>query len=143
MASLVSLREDGRGRVYAVSLEGRSTASGAAEVLHSGAPEQEAPVHFDGVIPAALTPFDESGEVDVAALAATAESLIDSGVTGVVATGTMGEAQSLSTHERRRVIETLVGAADGRVTVTAGVSARRRRRPSRTRTEPKRPEPVR
>ncbi len=80
-------------------------------------------MHFEGVIPAALTPFDESGEVDVAALAATAESLIDSGTTGVVATGTMGEAQSLSAHERRRVIETLVGAADGRVTVTAGVSS--------------------
>jgi dihydrodipicolinate synthase/N-acetylneuraminate lyase len=35
----------------------------------------------------------------------------------------MGEAQSLSRSERRVVIEALVGAADGRVTVTAGVSS--------------------
>jgi dihydrodipicolinate synthase/N-acetylneuraminate lyase len=40
-----------------------------------------------------------------------------------VGTGTMGEAQSLSRSERRVVIEALVGAADGRVTVTAGVSS--------------------
>jgi 4-hydroxy-tetrahydrodipicolinate synthase len=80
-------------------------------------------VHFEGVIPAALTPFDESGEVDAAALAATAEWLIDSGMNGLVGTGTMGEAQSLSRAERRLVIETLVGAAGGRVTVTAGVSS--------------------
>ncbi len=80
-------------------------------------------MHFEGVIPAALTPFDESGSVDVEALSATARWLLDQGVTGLVGTGTMGEAQSLSRAERRTVIETLVGAADGRVTVTAGVSS--------------------
>ena len=80
-------------------------------------------MHFEGVIPAALTPFDESGAVDSAALAATAERLVDSGMNGLVGTGTMGEAQSLSRDERRLVIETLVGAAGGRVTVTAGVSS--------------------
>jgi 4-hydroxy-tetrahydrodipicolinate synthase len=80
-------------------------------------------VHFEGVIPAALTPFDANGEVDVDALAATVGGLLDDGATGVVATGTMGEAQSLSRSERRLVIETLVAAVDGRVTVTAGVSS--------------------
>ncbi|MDQ5832580.1 MAG: dihydrodipicolinate synthase family protein, partial [Actinomycetota bacterium] len=80
-------------------------------------------MHFEGVIPAALTPFDESGEVDADALSATSGWLLDNGVTGLVGTGTMGEAQSLSRSERRLVIETLVGAADGRVTVTAGVSS--------------------
>ena len=80
-------------------------------------------MHFEGVIPAALTPFNESGAVDVDALSATARWLLDQGVTGLVGTGTMGEAQSLSRAERRTVIETLVEAADGRVTVTAGVSS--------------------
>jgi dihydrodipicolinate synthase/N-acetylneuraminate lyase len=80
-------------------------------------------VHFEGVIPAALTPFDERGRVDADALSATAGWLLDNGATGLVGTGTMGEAQSLSRTERRLVIETLVGAADGRVTVTAGVSS--------------------
>jgi 4-hydroxy-tetrahydrodipicolinate synthase len=80
-------------------------------------------VHFEGVIPAALTPFDESDEVDVEALSATVAWLLDNGVTGLVGTGTMGEAQGLSRSERHTVIEALVAAADGRVTVTAGVSS--------------------
>ena len=65
-------------------------------------------MHFEGVIPAALTPFDEAGEVDADALSATAGWLLDNGVTGLVGTGTMGEAQGLSRSERRLVIETLV-----------------------------------
>jgi 4-hydroxy-tetrahydrodipicolinate synthase len=80
-------------------------------------------MRFEGVIPAVLTPFDEGGGVDTAVLAGAAEWLIEEGVTGLVANGTMGEAQSLSASERRLVIETLVAAADGRVQVTAGISS--------------------
>ena len=78
---------------------------------------------FEGIVPALLTPFDESGRVDTGALADTAEELIADGATGLVGTGTMGEAQSLSAAERRLVIETVVQAAAGRVGVTAGVSS--------------------
>jgi 1-pyrroline-4-hydroxy-2-carboxylate deaminase len=80
-------------------------------------------MHFEGVIPAVVTPFDDRGGVDTDALAATAEWLIEEGVTGLVGTGTMGEAQSLDASERRLVIETLAAAANGRVSVTAGVSS--------------------
>ena len=80
-------------------------------------------MHFEGVLPALLTPFDESGAVDADALAETAASLVEDGVGGLVGTGTMGEAQSLSRDERQRVIEILAEAADGRVLVTAGVSS--------------------
>ncbi len=80
-------------------------------------------MYFEGVIPALLTPFDESGAVDAAALGRNAEWLLDNGAAGLVGTGTMGEAPSLSARERRLVIETLVEAASGRVTVTAGVSS--------------------
>jgi 4-hydroxy-tetrahydrodipicolinate synthase len=80
-------------------------------------------MRFEGVIPAVVTPFDEDGSVDTAALAGTAEWLIEEGAAGLVGTGTMGEAQSLSASERRLVIETLAAAADERVPVTAGVSS--------------------
>jgi dihydrodipicolinate synthase/N-acetylneuraminate lyase len=46
-------------------------------------------VHFEGVIPAVPTPFDESGAVDAPALAAGAAWLLDNGATGLVGTGTM------------------------------------------------------
>ena len=80
-------------------------------------------MRFPGVIPAVTTPFDPSGAIDVDALGRNARSLLDAGLTGLVANGTLGEAGSLSADERRSVVEALVDAADGRVTVTAGVSA--------------------
>jgi dihydrodipicolinate synthase/N-acetylneuraminate lyase len=80
-------------------------------------------MRFEGVVPAVMTPFDTDGHVDTGALARNAEWLLDAGVTGLVGTGTMGEAQSLSARERGLVIETLAGASGGRVTVTAGVSS--------------------
>ncbi len=80
-------------------------------------------MRFPGVIPAVTTPFDASGAVDLDSLGRNARSLLDAGLTGLVGNGTMGEAGSLSADERRSAIEALVDAADGRVTVTAGVSA--------------------
>jgi len=59
----------------------------------------------------------------VAALQANVRALLDAGVHGIVGTGTMGEAASLSTAERREVLAAIVAAADGRVPVVAGVSA--------------------
>src|SRR4051812_49601995 len=80
-------------------------------------------MRFPGIIPAVTTPFDAAGEVDVAALERNVETLVDAGVHGLVATGTMGEAGSLSGPERRVVVEAVVRGAAGRVPVIAGVSA--------------------
>src|SRR5687768_567087 len=80
-------------------------------------------MRFEGVIPAVVTPFDERGEIDADALRTDAARLLDEGCTGLVGTGTMGEAASLSRDERRLVVEALVEAAEGRAAVTAGVSA--------------------
>jgi 4-hydroxy-tetrahydrodipicolinate synthase len=80
-------------------------------------------MRFPGILPAVTTPFDASGEVDAAALQANIRALLDAGVHGIVGTGTMGEAGSLSIEERRAVIAAIVAAVDGRVPVVAGVSA--------------------
>jgi dihydrodipicolinate synthase/N-acetylneuraminate lyase len=80
-------------------------------------------VRFPGIIPAVTTPFDAAGAIDVAALERNLGALLEAGVHGFVATGTMGEAGSLSAAERRTVIETVVRAAGGSVPVVAGVSA--------------------
>ena len=78
---------------------------------------------FPGIIPAVTTPFDAAGAIDVPALEANLSALLQAGVHGFVANGTMGEAGSLTTAERRLVIETTVRAADGRVPVIVGVSS--------------------
>jgi 4-hydroxy-tetrahydrodipicolinate synthase len=80
-------------------------------------------VRFPGIIPAVTTPFDATGAVDTAALEGNVATLLDAGVHGIVATGTMGEAGSLSTAERRTVVDAVVRAVEGRVPVVVGVSA--------------------
>jgi dihydrodipicolinate synthase/N-acetylneuraminate lyase len=80
-------------------------------------------VRFPGIIPAITTPFDATGAIDLDALERNLAALLDAGVHGFVATGTMGEAGSLSVAERRIVVETTAQAAAGRVPVIAGVSA--------------------
>src|SRR4051795_4016156 len=78
---------------------------------------------FEGIIPAVTTPFTASDEVDVPALKENIEKLIEAGVHGFVATGTMGEAGSLTRAERALVVRSVVEAAAGRVPVTVGVSS--------------------
>jgi len=80
-------------------------------------------VRFPGIIPAVTTPFDASGAVDTAALANNVGALLDAGIHGIVATGTMGEAGSLSNDERGTVVRAVIEAAGGRVPVIVGVSA--------------------
>ena len=80
-------------------------------------------MRFPGIIPAITTPFDATGAIDVAALERNLAGLLDAGVHGFVATGTMGEAGSLSADERRTVVAAAVRAAAGRVPVIVGVSA--------------------
>ena len=80
-------------------------------------------MRFPGIIPAVTTPFDANGAVDTAGIAANVRSLLDAGVHGIVGTGTMGEAGSLSAAERKLVLETVVEAVDGAVPVIAGISA--------------------
>jgi dihydrodipicolinate synthase/N-acetylneuraminate lyase len=76
-----------------------------------------------GVHPAIVTIFDERLSIDHDAVGAEVDRLIEGGVHGLVACGTMGEANSLSAGERRDVVSTAVRAAAGRVPVCAGVSA--------------------
>jgi 4-hydroxy-tetrahydrodipicolinate synthase len=78
---------------------------------------------FEGIIPAVTTPFDAADQVDVPALKANVRALVEAGVHGFVANGTMGEAASMSADERRTVVQAVVEAADGRVPVTVGVSS--------------------
>jgi 4-hydroxy-tetrahydrodipicolinate synthase len=80
-------------------------------------------MRFEGIIPAVTTPFAEDGTIDTAALAANVRALLDAGVHGIVGTGTMGEAGSMTADERRTVVEAIAREVDGAVPVIAGVSS--------------------
>ena len=74
------------------------------------------------VSPPIVTPFDANDNVDTAALASHAETLVEIGLDGLVPCGTTGEFASLTADEQQAVIETTVSAADGNVPVIAGVA---------------------
>lgn len=78
---------------------------------------------FSGVLPAVMTPFDAGLAIEDGELAGSVEWLIGAGSSGLIATGTMGEASALSEVEREHVAEVVVGAAAGRVPVIVGVSS--------------------
>ncbi len=82
------------------------------------------PAEFHGVLPALVTPFtDDGANIDTRALTAIVERLIRGGVAGLVPGGSTGEFTTLTSAERRGLIEVTVAAAAGRVPVVAGTGA--------------------
>jgi 4-hydroxy-tetrahydrodipicolinate synthase len=75
-----------------------------------------------GVLPALVTPFTASEEVDEAALRTLVRHVLPH-VDGLVPCGTTGEFNYLSPTEQRRVIEIVVEEANGKVPVVAGTGA--------------------
>ncbi len=78
---------------------------------------------FHGVFPYLVSPIRPSGEVDAEVLARLCDDLIAAGVHGLTPLGSTGEFAYLSSAQRRRIVEVVVGAARGRVPVVAGVAS--------------------
>jgi dihydrodipicolinate synthase/N-acetylneuraminate lyase len=64
-------------------------------------------------LPAAVTPFDERGQLDLAAVARLLAHFRSEGCAGVVVAGTNGEGPSLSAVERREFVKAAIPLADG------------------------------
>jgi dihydrodipicolinate synthase/N-acetylneuraminate lyase len=73
-----------------------------------------------GMIVAMTTPFREDLALDLDGLRRLTDFYAEAGVPAVIAAGSTGEFYALSDDERRRVIETVVRQARGRMTVIAG-----------------------
>ncbi|WP_413305914.1 dihydrodipicolinate synthase family protein [Bacillus sp. 1P10SD] len=79
--------------------------------------------HLYGVTTAMVTPFNQKGEVELGLVENLTEFLISKGVHCLYPLGTTGEMLRLSVEERKAVAETVVGKANGRVTVYIHVGA--------------------
>src|SRR6202049_5236486 len=77
---------------------------------------------WSGVFSAATTQFDASLEVDLPATQRVQKALLQDGVHGLGLMGTVGEGNSLSAEEKRRVLGAAVEVSEGKVPVIAGVS---------------------
>jgi 4-hydroxy-tetrahydrodipicolinate synthase len=78
---------------------------------------------FHGVFPYVVSPLHPAGEVNAPVLARLCDDLIKAGVHGLAPLGSTGEFAYLGWTQRRRVVEVVLDAAQGRVPVVAGVAS--------------------
>lgn len=76
-----------------------------------------------GIIPALLTPFDKDGEVNYAMVREIVEFHIANGAAGEYVGGSTGEGFLLTEAERRKLAETVIDQARGRIPVIVQVGA--------------------
>jgi 4-hydroxy-tetrahydrodipicolinate synthase len=77
---------------------------------------------WTGVFPAVVTQMHEDQSLDLAASARHFEALIESGVSGLIVCGSLGENQCLQPDEKCAVVKCAVETARGRVPVLSGVA---------------------
>lgn len=80
-------------------------------------------MQLEGIHTALVTPFDDGGELDEAAVRRLVDAQVDAGVRGLVVAGGTGEGLALTDEEWVRLLSVVVEAAAGRAAVTAHVSA--------------------
>src|SRR5437899_3851885 len=78
--------------------------------------------NWKGVFPAATTQVKRDQSLDLKATARHLEVLIDSGVSGLIMLGSLGENTALEAEEKRRVVEMAVKTSRTRVPVLSGVA---------------------
>lgn len=77
---------------------------------------------FSGSLVALVTPF-QNGKVDYPTLEELVEFHLASGTDGLVPVGTTGECPTLSHEEHKKVVETVVKTAGGKIPVIAGAGS--------------------
>ena len=76
-----------------------------------------------GVYLITVTPFTDSGELDLVSTDRMVDFLIETGVTGLTVLGIMGEAPKLTAQESRIFVKQVLARVAGRVPVVVGASA--------------------
>ena len=76
---------------------------------------------FTGSGVALVTPFDNSGKIDVIALRKLVQLQINGGTNFLVVQGTTGESPTLSQSEKQTVLDTVINENNGRLKIVYGV----------------------
>jgi len=77
---------------------------------------------WSGVFPAVVTQMHPDQSLDLEASARHFEALIESGISGLIVCGSLGENQCLQPEEKRAVLKCAVEVAKGRLPVLSGVA---------------------
>jgi 1-pyrroline-4-hydroxy-2-carboxylate deaminase len=78
--------------------------------------------HWQGVFPAVTTQFKKDLALDLEATGRHVNVLLESGVSGLIMCGSLGENQTLEPDEKRKVVELAIRVAAKRVPVLSGVA---------------------
>ena len=78
--------------------------------------------YWSGVFPAITTQMHQDGTLNLEATATHAETLIASGIKGLIFLGSLGENQPMTADEKRLVISEMVKTVKGRIPVLSGVA---------------------
>lgn len=78
--------------------------------------------YWQGVFPAITTQMKKDQSLDLDSTAKHVEALLDSGVSGMILLGSLGENQALPPHEKREIVRAMVKVVNGRVPVLSGVA---------------------
>ncbi|MDP2562500.1 dihydrodipicolinate synthase family protein [Psychrobium sp. 1_MG-2023] len=77
-------------------------------------------INWNGVFPAISTQFNNDGSINYESNARMLEQLINDGIDGIIALGTIGENLSLTPQEKRDFIKHTVDTVKGRIIVLSG-----------------------
>lgn len=80
-------------------------------------------VDWSGPVPAVVTPFDDAGQIDAAAMRENVDRLMEAGASGALVGGCTGEFWALSAEERCALFELGAACMRGRGFVIAGTGA--------------------
>jgi 1-pyrroline-4-hydroxy-2-carboxylate deaminase len=80
-------------------------------------------MRWRGVMPAMTTCFDENLRVDDAFMTKHAQWMIDSGCTGLIMLGSLGEAATLTSGEKIAILRNMVASVGANAPVVAAISA--------------------
>ena len=90
--------------------------------MQSASKARSAKPFWSGAFPAITTQLKRDQSLDLDGTARHIEVLLDSGVTGLIVLGSLGENQPLNAAEKQRVMEHAVKTVRGRVPVLSGVA---------------------
>ena len=82
-------------------------------------------MNWTGVIPAVTTCFDQNYKIDHSFIAEHCRWLVESGCTGIVPLGSLGEGSTLEYAEKLAVVETCIRAVGSQVPVAAAIASLR------------------
>jgi dihydrodipicolinate synthase/N-acetylneuraminate lyase len=77
---------------------------------------------WEGVMPAITTQFNQNDQLDLDAFKTNIEAQIGAGVHGIILGGTLGEASTLTEHERSRLLSTTLEQVNGSIPVIMNIA---------------------